>query len=57
MAHGRTAPYRLAAWPDSRRGRGGAAARICWARGPWAVSQGPPRAPATRADAVMTRAR
>ncbi|MBM5652622.1 hypothetical protein GSH05_13385, partial [Burkholderia pseudomallei] len=23
MAHGRTAPYRLAAWPDSRRGRGG----------------------------------
>lgn len=57
MAHGRTAPYHLAAWPDSRRGRGGGAARICWARGPWAVGQGPPRAPATRADAVMTRAR
>ncbi|CAJ2858393.1 Uncharacterised protein [Burkholderia pseudomallei] len=46
MAHGRTAPYRLAAWPDSRRGRGGAAVRICWARGPWAKARRAPRQPA-----------
>lgn len=48
MAHSRTAPYHLAAWPDSRRAD---------LPGPWAMGQGPPRAPATRADAVMTRAR